>query len=91
MIKKLEAAGTHVTEDDAMFTKKYVGPVDCASCDKGIINLNGMRAEHLNWNRLPFREPNERIAKVSVQTFYVNWVVRIRFQQILGGFNFILE
>ena len=56
-------------EDDAMFTKKYVGPVDCASCDKGIINLNGMRAEHLNWNRLPFREPNERIAKVSAHIF----------------------
>lgn len=26
-------------EDDAMFTKKYVGPVNCASCEKGIINL----------------------------------------------------
>lgn len=81
MIKKLEAAGTHVTEDDAMFTKKYVGPVDCASCDKGIINLNGMRAEHLNWNRLPFREPNERIAKVSAPIYFIiGWVVWTRFQ-----------
>ena len=48
-----------------MFTKKYVGPVDCASCEKGITNLNGMRAENITWNRLPFREPNERIARVS--------------------------
>jgi len=48
-----------------MFTKKYVGPVDCASCEKGIVNLNGLRAENIAWNRLPFREPNERIARVS--------------------------
>lgn len=47
-----------------MFTKKYVGPVDCASCEKGIVNLNGLRAENIAWNRLPFREPNERIARV---------------------------
>lgn len=46
-----------------MFTKKYVGPVDCASCEKGIVNLCGMRAENVNWNRLPFREPTERIAR----------------------------
>ena len=48
-----------------MFTKKYVGPVDCASCEKGIVNLNGLRAENVNWNRLPFREPTERIANVT--------------------------
>ena len=49
-----------------MFTKKYVGPVDCASCEKGIVNLNGLRAENVNWNRLPFREPTERIARVCI-------------------------
>ena len=64
MIKTLQASGLEGTGDEAMFTKKYVGPVDCASCDKGIQNLNAMRAEHLNWNRLPFREANnDRIAK----------------------------
>lgn len=52
-----------------MFTKKYVGPVDCASCEKGIVNLNGLRAENVNWNRLPFREPTERIARVSIICF----------------------
>lgn len=49
-----------------MFTKKYVGPVDCASCEKGIINLNGLRADNVNWNKLPFREPTERIARVRI-------------------------
>jgi hypothetical protein len=51
-------------EDDAMFTKKYVGPVDCASCEKGLVNMIGLPAEKVHWNKLPFREPNERIARV---------------------------
>jgi hypothetical protein len=28
-------------EDDGMFTKKPFGPVNCASCDKDIVNLIG--------------------------------------------------
>jgi hypothetical protein len=65
MFKQLSAPTLGEMPEDAMLTKKYVGPADCASCEKGIVNLNGMRAEHLVWNRLPFREPNERLAKVS--------------------------
>ena len=60
------------SNDECMFTKKHVGPVDCASCEKGIVNLNAMRAEHISWNRLPFREPNERIAKVIPRTHLSN-------------------
>lgn len=52
-------------EDNAMFTKKYVGPVNCASCEKNIVNLNGMPVDYHVWKRLPFREPSERIARVS--------------------------
>jgi hypothetical protein len=51
------------TTDDAMFTRKPVGPVQCASCEKGIVNLLGTQADYLAWKKLPFREPNERIAK----------------------------
>lgn len=51
------------TEDDAMFTKKYVGPANCASCEKGIINLIGQPVDYHAWKRLPFREPSERIAR----------------------------
>jgi hypothetical protein len=65
MVKLLHSHGSSTVEDDAMFTKKYVGPVDCASCEKGITNMNGLRSDQVNWNRLPFREPSERIAKVS--------------------------
>merc|ERR1712045_430865 len=46
-----------------MFTKKYVGPVNCASCEKGIINLLGQPVDYHAWKRLPFREPSERIAR----------------------------
>jgi len=28
-------------EETAMFSKKYVGPANCASCEKDIVNLNG--------------------------------------------------
>lgn len=66
MMKHQQDRGNSIDNDDAMLTKKSVGPMDCASCDKGIVNLNAMRAEHLSWNRLPFREPNERIAKVFI-------------------------
>lgn len=66
MFKQLSVPSLGEMPEDAMLTKKYVGPADCASCEKGIVNLNGMRAEHLVWNRLPFREPNERLAKVSI-------------------------
>ena len=47
-----------------MLTKKHVGLVDCASCDKGIVNMNGLRADQINWSRLPFKDPNERRSKV---------------------------
>lgn len=50
-------------QEDAMFTRKPVGPVACASCEKGIVNLLGTQADYLAWKKLPFREPNERIAK----------------------------
>ena len=52
-------------EDSAMFTKKYVGPVNCASCEKNVVNLLAQPVDYHVWKRLPFREPSERIARVS--------------------------
>ena len=52
-------------EENGMFTKKYVGPVNCASCEKNITNLCAMPVDYHVWKRLPFREPTERIARVS--------------------------
>lgn len=53
-----------------MFTKKPFGPVNCASCEKDVVNLHGTKADYLVWKRMPFREPNDRIAKVSQQPKY---------------------
>mmetsp|Transcript_23621 Transcript_23621/g.23312 ORF Transcript_23621/g.23312 Transcript_23621/m.23312 type:complete len:284 (-) Transcript_23621:168-1019(-) len=55
----------HEHDDDAMFTKKPLGGMSCASCEKDIINLQGKKADYLPWNKFPFRDPSERIAKVG--------------------------
>lgn len=46
-----------------MFTKRPYGPVNCASCEKDIVNLQGRQADYLSWKKMPFREPTERIAR----------------------------
>lgn len=66
-----------------MFTKKPLGPVTCASCEKNIINLEGRMAEYIPWKRLPFKEPNERISKV----IYHNLIIA----QYGPGFSRILS
>ena len=48
-----------------MFSKKPLGGFSCASCDKDILNLHGRQSEFNPWNKLPFRDPNERLAKVG--------------------------
>lgn len=35
----MSKGGAHENEDDAMFTKKPLGGMSCASCEKDIINL----------------------------------------------------
>lgn len=49
--------------DDAMFSKRHIGPLACASCEKNIVNMYGQKVDHHVWNKLPFRDPNERIAR----------------------------
>ena len=60
---------THENEDDAMFTKKPLGGMSCASCEKDIINLQGKKADFLPWSKFPFRDPSERIARVNIQYY----------------------
>jgi hypothetical protein len=59
-------ATIHEHEDDAMFTKKPLGGMSCASCEKDIINLYGKKADYLPWNKFPLRDPSERIARVCL-------------------------
>ena len=52
-------------EEDAMFTKKPLGGMSCASCEKDIINLQGRKVNFHPWSKFPFRDPSERIARVK--------------------------
>ena len=47
--------------DDPMFTSKAL--LTCASCTKGVNNLQGYRADHVNWDGFPFKEPGKRMLK----------------------------
>lgn len=49
--------------EDAMFSKKHLGPQACASCEKNLVNMYGQQADYHVWNKLPFRDPSERIAR----------------------------
>lgn len=57
--------GQGENEDDAMFTKKPLGGVSCASCEKDVINMYGKKVDYLPWNKMPIRDPSERIARVG--------------------------
>ena len=52
-------------EEDAMFSKKPLGGLSCASCEKDLVNMMGKKVEFMPWNKLPFRDPAERIARVG--------------------------
>ena len=56
-------------EEEAMFAKKYLGGWSCASCEKNLGNMQGHLAEYQNWSKLPFKDPNERLAKVNIYHF----------------------
>lgn len=38
--------GKHPSEEDAMFTKKPLGGLSCASCERNITNLQGIMADY---------------------------------------------
>lgn len=48
-------------QDDPMFTAKPL--LNCASCAKGVTNINGFRADNSNWNAMPLRDPASRMLK----------------------------
>ena len=50
-------------EDDAMLSRRPLGPVACASCEKGLTNIIGMPVDYYTWKRMPARDPSERIAR----------------------------
>lgn len=61
----LMSKGHGENEEDAMFSKKPLGGLSCASCEKDLVNMMGKKVEFMPWNKLPFRDPAERIARVG--------------------------
>jgi len=53
------------SNEEAMFSKRPLGGLSCASCEKDLTNLNGKKVEFMPWGKLPFRDPTERIARVG--------------------------
>ena len=51
--------------DDAMFAKKPLGGWSCASCETNLEKLKGMAAAYYSWNKMPYRDPNDRIARAG--------------------------
>ena len=60
-MEQIGRAGTEI--DDGMFTKKHLGPQACASCEKNLINVQGMPVDYYAWKKLPAHETNQRIAR----------------------------
>jgi len=48
-----------------MISKKHLCGINCLSCEKNILNIRGRQANYVPWERLPFRDPKERIARVG--------------------------
>jgi hypothetical protein len=61
----MEGKNKGQNEEDAMFSKKPLGGMSCASCEKGLVDMYGRRVEFMPWQKLPFRDPAERIARVG--------------------------
>ena len=51
--------------DDAMLSRKPLGGYSCASCEKGLEQLLGRKADNIPWQRMPYRDPADRIARVG--------------------------
>lgn len=66
MLEESVSKETNMIEmgEGAMFAKKPLGGWSCASCTKDLINIEGRRVPYNPWQRLPTRDPAERIAKV---------------------------
>ncbi|CAG9325152.1 unnamed protein product [Blepharisma stoltei] len=51
--------------EDAMLAKKPLGGWSCASCEKQLEKLAGKVANYQPWNKMPHRDPADRIARAG--------------------------
>lgn len=63
IMEMLANKGSHDHEEDAMFSKKHLGPMNCASCEKDLVNIIGQPVDYYVWKRMPQRSQPDRIAR----------------------------
>lgn len=61
----IEIGAKKPTGEDAMFAKKPLGGWSCASCETNLEKLKGIAAAYYSWNKMPYRDPNDRIARAG--------------------------
>jgi chromosome segregation ATPase len=61
----IEFGSRKPTGDDAMFAKKPLGGWSCASCETNLEKLKGISAAYYSWNKMPYRDPSDRIARAG--------------------------
>ena len=61
--------------DESLFAKKPLGGWSCAACERGLINMQGVPAEFHAWNKMPSRDPADRIARVRTHVIilFTGW------------------
>lgn len=72
-IAKGETSAPREERDDAMFAKKPLQGWSCASCDKNIVNLQGMPADYYNWKKLPQSKDRIPMVRKSQLTKLYRW------------------
>ena len=50
---------------DALFARKPLGGWSCASCERDLQKLTGKMGSHKSWNKLPARDPSERLFRAG--------------------------
>ena len=65
-MQEYQMASSQMEMEDGMFIKRPLGGYSCAACEKDIINLQGSPGEYNAWQKFPYRDPNERLARVYI-------------------------
>jgi DNA repair exonuclease SbcCD ATPase subunit len=65
LIRESETIKVVKDGEDAMLARKPLGGWSCASCQKDLEKLMGKIAPYHAWNKMPYRDPADRIARVG--------------------------
>ena len=64
-LNRLEKLSTRNLGEEAMLARKPLGGWSCGSCEKNLESLASKPSYYTSWNKLPVRDPKERIQKAG--------------------------